>query len=348
MTEIAYEMLWDCKFCGQKKLLGLSHRHCPSCGAPQNAEERYFPSDAEKVRAEDHEYAGADLVCAHCGNANGQKANNCGGCGAPLEGGKEILRRSEQVQEQGAVFAGQSREDARRERMQRAGPHAARAPEKLPRARLFVRLGCATVLVLLGLVAVLLLWKKEGALTVTGHSWRREIAIEVYGPVSDSSWCDSLPMAARGMRRTSEVRSHRRVPDGQDCRTHKVDRGNGTFMEKEECSPRYRDEPVYGDKCYYVVDRWSVARRVDASGTSVTDPPRWPDTGMLRAGTCGGCERPGARKETYTVELMDAKAGKQTCDFDQSKWASFRDGTGFKGQLRVMNGSLDCATLTAN
>src|SRR5258707_1048353 len=141
MTEIAYEMLWDCKYCGQRKLLGLSHRHCPSCGGPQNAEESFFPSVEEKVRAEDHDNAGADLVCAHCGNANGRKANNCGGCGAPLEGGREIRRRAEQVQDQGAAFVGQSRDDAdaRRERMQAAGPVAARATKRSRPARLFVR-----------------------------------------------------------------------------------------------------------------------------------------------------------------------------------------------------------------
>ena len=31
--ERVYEMLWDCAFCGTQKLLGLQHRHCPSCGA---------------------------------------------------------------------------------------------------------------------------------------------------------------------------------------------------------------------------------------------------------------------------------------------------------------------------
>src|SRR6185436_16014491 len=124
-------MLWDCKFCGTKKLLGLTHRHCPSCGAPQNAAERYFPSDSEKVRAEDHEYAGSDVVCGHCGDANSRKAQHCGGCGAPLEGAKDIARRADQVHAASVAFTGQSREDARRELAPGAKPAApSRAPSR--------------------------------------------------------------------------------------------------------------------------------------------------------------------------------------------------------------------------
>ncbi|HEX3596887.1 MAG TPA: hypothetical protein VHU80_17380, partial [Polyangiaceae bacterium] len=92
-----YEMLWDCRFCGAKKLLGLTHRHCPNCGAPQSAEQRYFPSDADKVPAKEHEYFGADVVCVHCGVANSKNSKHCAGCGAPLERAPEIARREDQV-----------------------------------------------------------------------------------------------------------------------------------------------------------------------------------------------------------------------------------------------------------
>ena len=46
MSEKVYE-LWACRYCGSRKLLGKSHRHCPSCGAPQQNAPRYFPADAE-------------------------------------------------------------------------------------------------------------------------------------------------------------------------------------------------------------------------------------------------------------------------------------------------------------
>ena len=46
--EKSYEMFWDCEYCGSSKLLGITHRHCPNCGAPQDPEKRYFPPDEEK------------------------------------------------------------------------------------------------------------------------------------------------------------------------------------------------------------------------------------------------------------------------------------------------------------
>ena len=47
-----YQMLWDCKFCGTQKLLGVTHRHCPNCGAAQDPERRYFPAEADMVALE--------------------------------------------------------------------------------------------------------------------------------------------------------------------------------------------------------------------------------------------------------------------------------------------------------
>ena len=38
-----FQMLWDCPTCGSTKLLGAEHRHCPSCGSPQQDNLRYFP-----------------------------------------------------------------------------------------------------------------------------------------------------------------------------------------------------------------------------------------------------------------------------------------------------------------
>lgn len=330
-AEVAYEMLWDCQFCGATKLLGLTHRHCPSCGAPQNAAGRYFPTDADKVLAAEHEYAGADLVCSKCGQASGRKAKHCGGCGAPLDDGKDVALRTEGVADAGAT-----------------APVAAAPVKRSNTARAVVGIGCATVFGLVAVLAVVFLWKKEGVLTVTGHTWQREIAVESLAAVSDSSWCDSMPSDARGVRRSREVRSQKSVADGEDCHTQKVDRGNGTFVEKQVCSPRYKDEPVYDEKCYYTVDRWRPTRKLDATGVSLADTPRWPDVRSLRAGACEGCEREGARTETYTLNLKDSKGQPQSCPLDAAKWASFADGATLTGEIRVAGNSLDCSTLKAN
>ncbi|HVU04217.1 MAG TPA: hypothetical protein VHE30_20810 [Polyangiaceae bacterium] len=334
-----YQMLWDCKFCGHQKLLGQTHRHCPNCGAPQNAAERYFPSDTEKVRAEDHEYAGADLVCTHCGEANGRRARHCGNCGAPIEGGADVRMRADRVVAEGEQFRGETKADAR----------AGRAPEAVPaprKSRSVVGIGCLAVLAILVVAGVVFFgWRREAAFVVSGHSWTREITVEAFGPVSDSSWCDALPVDAVSVRRAREVRSHDRVPDGEDCHVRKVDRGNGTFVEKRECEPRYRDEPVYGDRCYFTVNRWRPSRKLGSSGSSLAEAPVWPAVSSLRTGNCVGCEREGSRREKYVVELTDPKGTKQTCDVPEARWTGFADGSAWKGATRVVGGTLDCGSL---
>jgi hypothetical protein len=374
-----YEMLWDCRFCGQKKLLGLTHRHCPNCGAPQNADARYFPSDADKVPAKEHEYFGADLRCTHCGVANGKNSKHCAGCGAPLERAPEIARREDQL-DTGAGFASVDAAPAHTEPAvvtelptaefvepvpgvagpaaqaatapPRAAPATARAvvaqpPKGRSTTRTVLRAGCLVVLVVVALVVALAVWKKPGGLSVTGHTWKREIAVERYGAVSDSAWCDQMPFAARSVTRHKEVRSHEKIEDGQDCHTRRVDRGNGTFAEQQECTPKYRDEPVYSDRCSFTVDRWTKTRSETAQGTSVNDAPKWPATSLTRPGTCEGCEREGARTETYTVTFRDDGAREHTCDVDQTKWTSFADGSQWKGAMTVVGGALDCGSLAA-
>lgn len=82
-----YEMLWDCKFCGQKKLLGLTHRFCAGCGAPQDPAARYFPPDDEKVAVLDHPFVGADLACPACKQPMSRAAKCCTHCGSPIDRG---------------------------------------------------------------------------------------------------------------------------------------------------------------------------------------------------------------------------------------------------------------------
>src|SRR4051812_15298131 len=107
-----FEMLWDCAFCGQKKLLGKTHRHCPSCGAAQDPSARYFPADADKVRVQDHVLVGADKLCPACQAPKSARATHCGACGAPLEGAKEVAQRRDQT---GAALPGEPAAAARRE-----------------------------------------------------------------------------------------------------------------------------------------------------------------------------------------------------------------------------------------
>lgn len=321
MTDGAvYEMLWDCGYCGTKKLLGLTHRHCPSCGAPQDPAKRYFPGDADKVLARDHVYVGSDRTCPACRAPNGAKSACCGGCGAPLEGAAEVARVKE----------------------------SAPAPvpaAKGPKGRFSARIGWVLAAVALGVYA--LTRSKPASLSVAQHSWQRTIDIERLVPATESAWCDQLPAGAKVLSQSREVRSQRKVEDGQECTTHKVDQGDGTYVEREDCRPRYRGEPVYDERCSYAVLRWQTERTLTSDGASLLDAPRWPLVQSLRAGGGEGGEREGTRREHYTLTLVDAEGHQHRCDVDEATWRALRDGAEVEARMGVVTGAVDCDALRA-
>lgn len=335
-----YQMLWDCPRCDTPKLLGLTHRHCPSCGAPQDPTRRYFPSEEDKVAVEDHRYTGADKVCPNCETPNGAAATFCGNCGSPLDEAKEAARVTER-----AAQAGQGQSvDAEKKAARRAALAATAAPKKKSGCGFAVVAGLVVAAIaVFALVATF--WTREAALEVTGHTWSRAIAIEAFGPQSDSAWCDAVPSGAYDVSRSEKQRGTNKVEDGQTCATKQVDNGDGTFNEVEECKPKYREEPVYDDWCLYTVDRWAKVREAAAAGNSVNDAPRWPEVKLAREGSCVGCERAGGKSETYTVRLKAADGEAHTCTLPESRWKSMAVGSRWKGEVRVMTGGLDCGEL---
>jgi hypothetical protein len=360
-----YEMLWDCEYCGTKKLLGKTHRHCPECGATQDAQKRYFPADEDKVEVKDHVFVGADKHCDSCGAASGARAKHCGQCGAPLDGQKEIGRRASETAGEGQKFVQTSTA---------AAPHpgqpataaslAAAGDEAVPdltsggggRQTLHIGIGLA-VLVVVGLLLAVLLWKKEIAVESTGHSWLREVHIESFERRSQSGWCDEMPHDARHVLRSREVRSHREVADGETCKRNRIDNGDGTFREERECRTKYRKEPVYDEHCRYEVDRWGPSRTLKQSGSNTStsigagtkDAPSWPDVSSIREGSCLGCERESSRTQTYTLHLRDPKSGKTyDCDFPERVWAGIPVGKSFKTKAGVVLRRLDCSQLLDN
>jgi hypothetical protein len=326
-----YEMLWDCRYCDTKKLLGLTHRHCPGCGAPQDPEARYFPDEHEKVPAREHVYYGADVRCSACHEANSRRNAYCRGCGAPLANAPEVAR----------VLEGQEPETPSKARLMAAPPE----PRKSKGCGIW-GFGCLTVFVV-GLAGGLasVFWTEDASVEVVGHRWQRVIHIERYSPRETSSWCDSVPSHTRVTRRERDVRSHRKVPDGESCHTRRVDLGDGTYREHEECSQRYREEPVYDQRCYYMVMRWSEVRVAESEGSSLAPYPSWPAVGRLRSGNCEGCEREGRRDESYTLVLRDSKGKEHSCELGEAKWAKAQEGSSYRCKESVITGGLDCKSL---
>jgi hypothetical protein len=346
--------VWDCKYCGQKKLLGLTHRFCAGCGAPQDPAARYFPPENEKVAVHDHPFVGADVACPACKQPMSRAAKCCTHCGSPLERGVEVARRADVVVPPagGQAFSGADAFAAGR-----YGPDAVpQTPLGLaatPSAR--AKTGFPTVLAIVGglvalLVAVVLVvifWKREGVFEVSGHAWERSIAIERFDTARRTAWCDERPAGARELSRRREQRGSTQVKDGETCQTRKKDNGNGTYKEVRECQPKYRSEPIMSDRCDYEVTEWRTARTLAEKGSSPQDPPRWPVVALVRAGTCLGCEREGPRSEKYTVKFTDSKAKGEavSCDLPEARWSTFAKGTKWKGKVRVLTGGVDCDAL---
>ena len=317
-----FEMFWDCAFCDTKALLGKTNRCCPNCGAQQDASKRYFPPPGQEIAA-NHDFDGADKSCPACQTPNGAKANNCRSCGSPLDGSTAVARVADRSS---------------------AAPKPAQAAVAARKPKWPWILG-GVVLLLCVFSSVVMFWKKDVGVTVTGHTWERTIDVEVMTAVSESAWCDSMPSGAYSVSRSREKRSTNKVADGETCTTRDVDRGDGTFERRQECRTKYKEEPVYDDKCRFTIDRWKVGRTARASGTGTSPEPAWPPVKLGRTGSSLGAEREGGRKEKYTFQLRGEDKKQYSCGVDQPKWHAVPDGHKKVIPIGVISGSADCDKL---
>ena len=322
VEEKTYEMLWDCQYCGSKKLLGLSHRFCPNCGAAQDPEKRYFPAENEKVAVQEHEYFGADRVCAACKTASGAKVKFCRSCASPMEAAAAVKL----IPEAAAAKAPSS-------------PDPVAPPPKKPVLGPWLTLGSVV------LAATFLLRTRSVVLSVAGHEWVREIHVEKFGLVQKKAWCGEMPADAREISRRKEVRARETVADGENCKPVKKDRGDGTYAESQDCTPKTREKLVYSDLCEYAVKSWQPSGTQRSAGSALTPQPHWPQEPLARQGECVGCERLGLRGETYTVRLS-GEGRVHRCDFtSQAQWEAMPVGSRWRSEKRALTGGLLCGTL---
>jgi hypothetical protein len=304
-----YEMLWDCAYCAARELLGRTHRYCPGCGAPQDPAKRYFPPEGKETVAS-AVYDGADRSCPACQTATGAKSKHCAHCGAPLDGAKEVAR------------------------VQPPAPlRAVAAPPPAPRKERSWFVLTVGALVLLTCLTAGLVNSMGGAssgggsalattmqATVAAHEWAREVDVEALVEKDVSAWCDELAPGAMVTARQQAGRGTRRVPDGETCTRRNVDRGDGTFEKREDCVPKFREEPVLAERCTVREPAWQVVRTERTHGAADT-PAQWPPLRLAE-----GRERAGPRRETWALVL--ALPGRQVrCTVpDEGRWRSVKDG----------------------
>jgi len=336
MTEPLFEMLWDCAQCGAQGLLGVSHRHCPQCGAVQDPDKRYFPPAGQEIEARLHRYLGVDWACTWCESPNSAAANFCVNCGGPRDGAADVTR---------ATVAPAPPAPQRPPEVARASP-VARASGRSWRWLAAVATVIVAVVTIFG---YLFFSKHDETAQLVDKAWTREVDVERFTALTTSTWCDALPTDAYQVTRSREQRGTRQVPDGQDCHTVRVDLGDGSFSRRQECTPRYRDEPAYDTRCHYRVNRWQV-QRTDKLAGHASLAPAWPQPSLAAApggglGWAGGvaplgAERLGSRREDYRVTLQSAKGRQWVCSVDAARWTSLAEGKPVTLQVRVTGGAV--------
>lgn len=329
--ERVYEMLWDCGYCGTPKLLGKTHRFCPHCGAAQEAEKRYFPKEDEKVAVQDHQFFGADKLCPACGTANSGNAEFCQQCGSPLDEARGVAKQADQICAHDAdTFQAADADDDKTDEAKKGFPWWL----------------LAVIVLIVGGVLVFFVWTKEVSAVLTDHSWQHTLAIEQYGPKADKAWCDAMPRDAYGdIQRKREVRSYQQVPDGEQCDTRRIDQGDGTYVERQECTTVYRKEPVYDTRCYFTVDRWQYERTETAQAQDQN--PYWPAAKLQREGSCRGCERIAAREARYVLHFImdDAQREPFTCAVPEQQWRQAPVKSRWQLEVGALVGDVRCDSL---
>lgn len=333
-----YEMLWDCQYCGTTKLLGKTHRFCVNCGAPQNPDSRYFPSDSEKVAVEDHVFVGVDVSCPSCGQLNAGGTHFCQQCGSPLEGGKQAATLGSQTRADGETFESSGSRDIVKEK--------AMAQEKPKRQE--GGLNRSRLLIIAGVIALIVgaIWFFTRTETVTvlvsGHEWERNIYIDKYERFSVDSWWDVRPSgdnAVMGSCRQQQ-RSTRQIPDGESCSTVRTDRGDGTFSESRVCTTKYRSEPVYDRMCTWQVSDWRFDRNARTTG-GLDDTPTWASVSLSCENQRSlGCQRESSRTEFYNLLLQATIEGEKytyKCPLPEQEWRDTRIETAFNLDIVVVN-----------
>lgn len=326
-----YEMLWDCCYCGTKQLLGKTHRFCPSCGAPQDANARYFPSEDQKIAVHDHVYVGVDKICSGCQSPNAGNAEFCGQCGAPLTDAARAKLQSSQPSK--PVPTINQPEIPKWVNSLNNNPKSDSPSSNRYKTPLIVVIITA---IIGGVIAFF--WTKDATIVLTAHRWEREIKIENFAPRTKADWCNQLPKDSHHISRTSKVRSHKQVADGEECSSRNVDQGDGTFRQEQVCKPKYRNEPVYDEYCTYTVDRWEYLRSIIAKNHDKN--PIWPSLQLANQ------EREGQRLATYYLSFRDQQAEKEfECAVAESLWQTAKHQSQWKIEMAALTGQEQCDTL---
>jgi hypothetical protein len=333
---------WDCQYCGTKGVLGR-HKKCPVCATPRPQGTKFYllENEPELVEGELQEFAqmGPDWVCAFCASSNPASATHCQNCSASREGSSP-----EQVVK--TYGLGETPRTGDMDFAPQPKTPAAKSAAKTPPWLWGVGLLLVLLLCCCALPLVTSFLEQEKLVTAVEQNWERTIAIESYQTVTEEDW--QLPDDAVLLSQAQEIQRYEQVITGYRNESRQVaeqvqvgteeytcgqrDLGNG-FFEDVTCSrpiyetqyrtenvqvPIYRQEPVYGTKYRYEIDKWVLDRVEEAAGRGAN--PAWPRVVLAQN------EREGERTERYWLVFVDEDGGFHEKEFPLAVWQQFREG----------------------
>ncbi len=333
--EQVFQMLWDCRFCGTKKLLGVEHRHCPNCGAAQDPAWRYFPSDEDLKEVKDphYQYAGVDKLCPFCGQPNSAAAKFCKDCGGDLSNAKAAAVKDHL--HTGLEGAAGVADDVVLQKFKAEQAAIKGQPRGGGRGRLVI--GAVIGLVVLAVAAFIFLSRSTFASTVgvTDLTWQRIISVERLEAQTGSDWRNQVPVDAYSVACHAQDRC-RTESEQYVCGSVNVDRGDGSFTKQDKYCTRNKQVCVPDQMCSYMVNRWRPQPDLTTSG-GPNDPPTWPN--FTPSGTTGlGSVRERGRKEVYNVVFKDTNGNTYTYNSpDYAAWQSFKVGQRYSVDINRLN-----------
>jgi hypothetical protein len=152
-----------------------------------------------------------------------------------------------------------------------------------------------------------------------------------------------MPSNAYNVDQRYEQVSSRSVPDGETCTRRQVDQGDGTFKEQQDCTTKYREEPVYGNVCYYTTNQWAYDRSLKTEGDK-SIPVVW-SAESFNAGSCLGCEREGGRNENYYLVFKGDGDKTFECPVPADEWRETKLEQAFTVKVGTVLKDVRCDTL---
>ena len=235
-----FEMLWDCKYCGTKGLLGVTHRHCVNCGANQDPKARYFrgsPMD--------------------------------GSISAPLVQDAAPISREHSIQPQQVQPSTNN-----------VPPPQSKNQTPVNRTKLKIIAASIVFATAALIASMFITFNKEVLVTQHKWSRSIDVeTFTKVHENSECSKVPHLGEVTRRYNDQRSERVYDGQDCNQSCSTVRIDLGDGSFSSEEQCNDvctdRYRTEYYTVEMCDYDIGRWLVTRTERVSG-ALDQKPEWP------------------------------------------------------------------------